>query len=77
MKEIKMTSYELKNKYAGGNIVLTFHEILTEGAKAVSEREINKKTTPIELQVIAIARDFERLYFDNYNQYKELVKRCL
>ena len=77
MKEIKMTSYELRNKYAGGNIVLALHEILTEGAKAVSEREINKKTTPIELQVIAISKDFERLYFDNYNQYKELVKRCL
>lgn len=72
-----MTSYELRKKYAGGNLVLGIHEILTTGMKAVGEREIRKNIAPIELQVIAIARDFERLYFDNYNQFKEMVKRCL
>lgn len=77
MKKLPMTSYQLREKYAGGNLVLGIHEILTAGMKAVSEREIGKNIAPIELQVIAIARDFERLYFDNYNQFKEMVKRCL
>ena len=70
-----MTLGALKIKHRDVIIILSVQEIITEGMKAIANKDFSGNIVGNEMQ--KCVADIQKSYNENYSNFKEIIRRCL
>lgn len=71
-----MTIQELSKKYAGSVILLTVSEIINQGIIGIKKERYGTRFR-IGAEVKDCAKDLEKMYNSNYDDFVQVIKRGL